>query len=89
MAVTAAKSVMAFRVLTMAVDLCRLTTRTMNVNAGHERTSKARIIHQIQLIRGITTVFRHHQFLKWCNNHNSKMWKMRVIHFAINYHCAH
>ncbi|AHA64784.1 Transposase [Shigella dysenteriae 1617] len=56
MAVTAAKSVMAFRVLTMAVDLCRLTTRTMNVNAGHERTSKARIIHQIQLIRGITRV---------------------------------
>ncbi|EFP68373.1 glutamate decarboxylase isozyme domain protein [Shigella dysenteriae 1617] len=55
MAVTAAKSVMAFRVLTMAVDLCRLTTRTMNVNAGHERTSKARIIHQIQLIRGITS----------------------------------
>ncbi|AHA64570.1 Transposase [Shigella dysenteriae 1617] len=54
LAVTAAKSVMAFRVLTMAVDLCRLTTRTMNVNAGHERTSKARIIHQIQLIRGIT-----------------------------------
>ncbi|ABB62221.1 glutamate decarboxylase isozyme [Shigella dysenteriae 1617] len=59
MAVTAAKSVMAFRVLTMAVDLCRLTTRTMNVNAGHERTSKARIIHQIQLIRGIT---------KWCRS---------------------
>ncbi|AHA67251.1 uncharacterized protein yhaC [Shigella dysenteriae 1617] len=56
MAVTAAKSVMAFRVLTMAVDLCRLTTRTMNVNAGHERTSKARIIHQIQLIRGITDI---------------------------------
>ncbi|AHA64406.1 Transposase [Shigella dysenteriae 1617] len=56
MAVTAAKSVMAFRVLTMAVDLCRLTTRTMNVNAGHERTSKARIIHQIQLIRGITMI---------------------------------
>ncbi|RIG13998.1 glutamate decarboxylase, partial [Shigella dysenteriae] len=28
---------------------------TMNVNAGHERTSKARIIHKIQLIRGITT----------------------------------
>uniref|UniRef100_UPI0036F31095 hypothetical protein n=1 Tax=Shigella dysenteriae TaxID=622 RepID=UPI0036F31095 len=26
----------------------------MNVNAGHERTSKARIIHQIQLIRGIS-----------------------------------
>ncbi|ABB62615.1 glutamate decarboxylase isozyme [Shigella dysenteriae 1617] len=58
MAVTAAKSVMAFRVLTMAVDLCRLTTRTMNVNAGHERTSKARIIHQIQLIRGITNSLR-------------------------------
>ncbi|AHA64273.1 Transposase [Shigella dysenteriae 1617] len=48
---------MAFRVLTMAVDLCRLTTRTMNVNAGHERTSKARIIHQIQLIRGIIPGF--------------------------------
>ncbi|WP_272898405.1 hypothetical protein [Shigella dysenteriae] len=29
----------------------------MNVNAGHERTSKARIIHQIQLIRGITALF--------------------------------
>ncbi|WP_267464019.1 hypothetical protein [Shigella dysenteriae] len=29
----------------------------MNVNAGHERTSKARIIHQIQLIRGITPNF--------------------------------
>ncbi|WNT49446.1 hypothetical protein [Shigella dysenteriae] len=29
----------------------------MNVNAGHERTSKARIIHQIQLIRGITPAF--------------------------------
>ncbi|AHA69065.1 Hypothetical protein Asd1617_06238 (plasmid) [Shigella dysenteriae 1617] len=58
MAVTAAKSVMAFRVLTMAVDLCRLTTRTMNVNAGHERTSKARIIHQIQLIRGITQLIK-------------------------------
>ncbi|EFW2314078.1 DNA helicase, partial [Shigella flexneri] len=24
----------------------------MNINAGHEITSKARIIHQIQLIRG-------------------------------------
>ncbi|WP_171764081.1 hypothetical protein [Shigella dysenteriae] len=31
----------------------------MNVNAGHERTSKARIIHQIQLIRGITRCFNH------------------------------
>ncbi|WNT50451.1 hypothetical protein [Shigella dysenteriae] len=30
----------------------------MNVNAGHERTSKARIIHQIQLIRGITNSLR-------------------------------
>ncbi|EFP69067.1 glutamate decarboxylase isozyme [Shigella dysenteriae 1617] len=64
MAVTAAKSVMAFRVLTMAVDLCRLTTRTMNVNAGHERTSKARIIHQIQLIRGITD-FRIALIINW------------------------
>ena len=26
----------------------------MNINAGHEINSKARIIHQIQLIRGIT-----------------------------------
>ncbi|MDM9317618.1 hypothetical protein QU811_31410, partial [Escherichia coli] len=33
-----------------------LTTGTMNINAGHEITSKARIIHQIQLIRGITKV---------------------------------
>ncbi|AHA69108.1 Transposase (plasmid) [Shigella dysenteriae 1617] len=41
MAVTAAKSVMAFRVLTMAVDLCRLTTRTMNVNAGHGKNLKS------------------------------------------------
>ncbi|WP_256614987.1 hypothetical protein [Shigella dysenteriae] len=31
----------------------------MNVNAGHERTSKARIIHQIQLIRGITCSFKN------------------------------
>ncbi|PIJ92875.1 hypothetical protein BL250_07940 [Erwinia sp. OLTSP20] len=38
----------------MAVNLNRLTTGTMNVNAGHKRTSKARIIHQIQPIRGIT-----------------------------------
>ncbi|EFP72649.1 glutamate decarboxylase isozyme [Shigella dysenteriae 1617] len=53
MAVTAAKSVMAFRVLTMAVDLCRLTTRTMNVNAGHERTSKARIIDAISVISSL------------------------------------
>ncbi|TJL02844.1 DNA helicase, partial [Escherichia coli] len=27
-----------------------------NINAGHEITSKARIIHQIQLIRGITPI---------------------------------
>ncbi|AHA63293.1 Transposase [Shigella dysenteriae 1617] len=33
----------------------------MNVNAGHERTSKARIIHQIQLIRGITKARIIHQ----------------------------
>ncbi|ACR68734.1 hypothetical protein NT01EI_1548 [Edwardsiella ictaluri 93-146] len=26
----------------------------MNVNADHERTSKENIVHQIQLIRGIT-----------------------------------
>ncbi len=29
----------------------------MNINAGHEITSKARIIHQIQLIRGITNAW--------------------------------
>ncbi|EAA7555686.1 glutamate decarboxylase [Salmonella enterica] len=38
----------------MAVNLSRLTTGTMNVNAGHERTSKVRIINHIQPIRGIT-----------------------------------
>ncbi|WP_249541775.1 YhcH/YjgK/YiaL family protein [Escherichia coli] len=44
----------------------------MNINAGHEITSKARIIHQIQLIRGITEnrpeVHRRYidiQFLAW------------------------
>ncbi|WP_171764440.1 hypothetical protein [Shigella dysenteriae] len=38
----------------------------MNVNAGHERTSKARIIHQIQLIRGITcATFARYLFLTY------------------------
>jgi len=41
----------------MVVNLSRLTTGTMNVNAGHERTSKNRIIHQIQPIKGITHFF--------------------------------
>ncbi|AXI38139.1 glutamate decarboxylase [Escherichia coli] len=41
MAVTTAKPVTAFRVLTMAVDLSRLTTGTMNSHAGHKKTSKA------------------------------------------------
>ncbi|OIN36060.1 glutamate decarboxylase [Salmonella enterica subsp. enterica serovar Sarajane] len=54
MAVTAAKSVMAFRVLIMVVNLSRLTTGTINVNTDHERTLKASIIHQIQPIKGIT-----------------------------------
>ncbi|WP_237161477.1 hypothetical protein [Shigella dysenteriae] len=36
----------------------------MNVNAGHERTSKARIIHQIQLIRGITKKMYSHAFAR-------------------------
>ncbi|WP_247185096.1 hypothetical protein, partial [Escherichia coli] len=31
-----------------------------NINAGHEITSKARIIHQIQLIRGITHFLNKH-----------------------------
>ncbi|EFP73461.1 glutamate decarboxylase isozyme [Shigella dysenteriae 1617] len=79
MAVTAAKSVMAFRVLTMAVDLCRLTTRTMNVNAGHERTSKARIIHQIQLIRGITIrTSKHYKFYSQKNIKKRSFHKLAV-----------
>ncbi|WNT52961.1 hypothetical protein [Shigella dysenteriae] len=40
----------------------------MNVNAGHERTSKARIIHQIQLIRGITQ-FSYYSFC----THNTEL----------------
>ncbi|AHA64530.1 Transposase [Shigella dysenteriae 1617] len=47
MAVTAAKSVMAFRVLDHG---------GRPVQTDNERTSKARIIHQIQLIRGITVI---------------------------------
>ncbi|ABB60508.1 hypothetical protein SDY_0289 [Shigella dysenteriae Sd197] len=82
MTVTAAKSVMAFRVLTMAVDLCRLTTRTMNVNAGHERTSKARIIHQIQLIRGITRCF-----YKNCYKYRGHNW-YDLFSLAKNCHYA-
>lgn len=35
----AAKSAMAFRILTMAVNMSRLTTGTTNVNTGNERTS--------------------------------------------------
>lgn len=54
MAVTAAKSVTAFRVLPMPVNLSRLTTGTMNINAGHERTSKTSIIQQVQPIGAIT-----------------------------------
>ncbi|OJK88540.1 hypothetical protein BK384_16455 [Escherichia coli] len=46
MAVTAAKPITAFRVLTMAVNLSRLTTGTMDSNDGHEKTSKASIILQ-------------------------------------------
>ena len=38
--VTASKSVMAFRVLPMTTDLSRLTTGTMNVNAGHKEYQK-------------------------------------------------
>lgn len=53
-AVTAAKSVMAFRILAMAVNQIRLTTGTMSGNAGHEITSKAGIIHYIQPGGGIT-----------------------------------
>ncbi|EQA1991379.1 tyrosine-type DNA invertase [Escherichia coli] len=46
MAVTAAKPSTAFRGLTMAVNLSRLTTGTMDSNDGHEKTSKASIILQ-------------------------------------------
>ncbi|EFP72343.1 ATP-dependent DNA helicase, RecQ family domain protein [Shigella dysenteriae 1617] len=80
MAVTAAKSVMAFRVLTMAVDLCRLTTRTMNVNAGHERTSKARIIHQIQLIRGITKLLVAENPSPVV--YTEKLWRRTIVSFS-------
>ncbi|WNT52411.1 hypothetical protein [Shigella dysenteriae] len=50
----------------------------MNVNAGHERTSKARIIHQIQLIRGITicsfwlNMRLTQYFLLWLTNRRRK-----------------
>jgi len=46
MAVTTAEPVMAFRVLPMTVKLSRLTTGTMNINAGHAKIAKAGIIHQ-------------------------------------------
>lgn len=42
-AVTTAKPVAAFRILSMVVNLIGLTTVTMNGNAGH---SKGNIIHQ-------------------------------------------
>jgi hypothetical protein len=54
MAVTAAKSVMPFRILPMALNLSRVSTGVMNINAGHERTPKVGIIHKIQKIIGIT-----------------------------------
>jgi len=53
----------------MAVNLSGLTTGTMNVNAGHERTLKAHIINQIKPIRGITTFnlyFYMHAFMYLC-----------------------
>lgn len=36
--ITAAKSVIAFRVISMAVNLSRLTTGTMNSNTGYDKT---------------------------------------------------
>jgi hypothetical protein len=54
MAIATAKPVMAFRILPMAVNQSRLTTWAMNGNAGHEKFSKAGLIHQLQLIEGIT-----------------------------------
>ncbi|TJL06905.1 DNA helicase, partial [Escherichia coli] len=39
-----------------------------NINAGHEITSKARIIHQIQLIRGITQCLM-------------SLWRMLLFYF--------
>ncbi|EBJ6264529.1 glutamate decarboxylase [Salmonella enterica] len=54
MAVTAAKPVTAFRIQSMAVNLSRLTTRTMNVNTGHETLSQSDHYTSIQPIRGIT-----------------------------------
>lgn len=42
----------------MVVNQSRLTTWAMNGNAGHEKSSKAGIIHQLQLIEGITENIR-------------------------------
>jgi hypothetical protein len=46
MAVTTAEPVTTFRVLPLTVNLSRLTTGIMGINAGHEKTAKAGIIHQ-------------------------------------------
>ncbi|WNT51987.1 hypothetical protein [Shigella dysenteriae] len=54
----------------------------MNVNAGHERTSKARIIHQIQLIRGITRCF-----YKNCYKYRGHNW-YDLFSLAKNCHYA-
>lgn len=48
------------RVEPMAVNLSRVVTGAMNINPGHERTSKAGITHKIQLIRGITDIHNQH-----------------------------
>ncbi|EAQ6073143.1 transcriptional regulator [Salmonella enterica subsp. enterica] len=61
MAVTAAKPVTAFRIQSMAVNLSRLTTRTMNVNTGHETLSQSDHYTSIQPIRGITNSFNSGQ----------------------------
>ncbi|WP_171764075.1 hypothetical protein [Shigella dysenteriae] len=68
----------------------------MNVNAGHERTSKARIIHQIQLIRGITkntcsTNWKHHpDFIYFFSIKLSLFWFLIETYYAsirISFRC--
>ncbi|PHI32616.1 glutamate decarboxylase [Budvicia aquatica] len=45
MTVAVAKSVIAFGILIMALNLSRLTTETMKISTGHRRTLRAAYIH--------------------------------------------
>ncbi|MXE35366.1 hypothetical protein FQZ46_19710 [Escherichia coli] len=58
----------------------------MNINAGHEITSKARIIHQIQLIRGITSkVILAIKCILCCIHSSYRNRKKRKRHSGQNY----